>query len=80
MAKKKTFEDSLSLLEKIVQDLEDGDLPLDSALKKFEEGVKLSRFCFDKLAETEKKVSVLVKNQDGSLGEKPFADNDTDLS
>ncbi len=79
MAKKKTFEDSLFQLEKIVQDLEDGDLPLDSALKKFEEGVKLSRFCFDKLAETEKKVSVLIKDQDGALVEKPFTDNDPHL-
>ena len=39
MAKKKTFEDSMSQLEKIVEDIEDGDLPLETALKKFEEGV-----------------------------------------
>jgi len=62
MAKKKTFEDSMSQLEKIVEDLEDGDLPLETAIKKFEEGVRLSRFCFDKLDETEKKVSLLLQD------------------
>ena len=76
MAKKKTFEDSMSQLEKIVEDLEDGDLPLETAIKKFEEGVRLSNFCFQKLAETEQKVSVLLKDQDGSLVEKPIYSDD----
>ncbi len=78
MAKKKTFEDSMSQLEKIVEDIEDGDLPLETALKKFEEGVQLSKFCFDKLDETEKKVSLLLKDQNGNINEKPFAINNTD--
>lgn len=72
MAKKKTFEDSMTQLEKIVEDLEDGDLPLETAIKKFEEGVRLSKFCFDKLEETEKKVSLLLKDQDGNISESPF--------
>ena len=80
MAKKKTFEDSMSQLEKIVEDLEDGDLPLETAIKKFEEGVRLSRFCFDKLDETEKKVSLLLQDQNGNLIEKPFAGDDTNTS
>ena len=80
MAKKKTFEDSMSQLEKIVEDLEDGDLPLETAIKKFEEGVRLSRFCFDKLEETEKKVSLLLQDQNGNLIEKPFAGDDTNDS
>ncbi len=80
MAKKKTFEDSMSQLEKIVEDLEDGDLPLETAIKKFEEGVRLSRFCFDKLDETEKKVSLLLQDQSGNLIEKPFAGDDADGS
>jgi len=78
MAKKKTFEDSMSQLEKIVEDLEDGDLPLETALKKFEEGVRLSKFCSDKLEETEKKVSQLLKDENGNLSEKPFPANNTD--
>ena len=44
MAPKKTFEQSIKQLEKIVQELEDGDLPLEKAIKKFEEGIKLTRF------------------------------------
>lgn len=59
-------------LEKIVQELEDGDLPLEKAIKKFEEGIKLTRFCSAKLDETEKKVSILLKNADGQMVDEPF--------
>ena len=59
-------------LEKIVQELEDGDLPLEKAIKKFEEGIKLTRFCSAKLDETEKKVSILLKNADGEMVAKAF--------
>jgi exodeoxyribonuclease VII small subunit len=68
----KTFEQSMKQLEKIVQELEDGDLPLEKAIKKFEEGMKLSRFCSAKLDETEKKVSILLKNADGQMVAEPF--------
>lgn len=76
MAKKMTFEDSMTQLEKIVEDLEAGDLPLDTAIKKFEEGVRLSKFCSDKLEETEKKISLLVKDQAGAIEVRPFSDKD----
>ena len=59
-------------LEKIVQELEDGDLPLEKALKKFEEGMKLTKLCSEKLDATEKKVSILLKNADGTVAEQPF--------
>ncbi|MDJ0986406.1 MAG: exodeoxyribonuclease VII small subunit [Desulfobacterales bacterium] len=72
----KTFEQSMKQLEKIVQELEDGDLPLEKAIKKFEEGIKLTRFCSTKLDETEKKVSVLLKNAEGQLVAKPFQSED----
>ncbi len=73
MAKKnKTFEESINELEQIVEDLETGDLPLEKALKKFEEGVKISKICSKKLDETEKKVSVLLKDQEGNFTEEPF--------
>ena len=68
----KTFEQSMKQLEKIVQELEDGDLPLEKALKKFEEGIKLTKLCSAKLDETEKKVSILLKNADGTMTEQPF--------
>lgn len=72
----KTFEQSMKLLEKIVQELEDGDLPLEKAIKKFEEGIKLTKFCSQKLDETEKKISVLLKNSQGQMTEKPFVSED----
>ena len=68
----KTFEQSMKQLEQIVQELEDGDLPLEKALKKFEEGMKLTKLCSEKLDETEKKISVLLKNSEGRLAEQPF--------
>ena len=68
----KTFEQSMKQLEKIVQELEDGDLPLEKALKKFEEGMKLTKLCSEKLDATEKKVSILLKNADGTVAEQPF--------
>ena len=76
MAPKKTFEQSIKQLEKIVQELEDGDLPLEKAIKKFEEGIKLTRFCATKLDETEKKVSILLKNAEDQIMTKPFGSED----
>ncbi|MCY4523669.1 MAG: exodeoxyribonuclease VII small subunit, partial [Halobacteriovoraceae bacterium] len=58
-AKKKTFEQSLQSLEKIVDDLESGKLPLEESLYKFEEGVKLYKECKDMLGKVEKKITIL---------------------
>ena len=74
---KLTFEDSMKQLEKIVEELESGDLTLDKALKKFEEGVKLSKFCSDKLEETEKKITVLLKDHNGNISQEPFNIDET---
>ena len=75
----KTFEQSMKHLERIVQELEDGDLPLEKAIKKFEEGIKLTKLCSEKLDETEKKISILLKDSKGQLAEKPFiAEEETD--
>ena len=68
----KTFEQSMKQLERIVQELEDGDLPLEKAIKKFEEGIKLTKLCSEKLDETEKKISVLLKDSQGQIAEKAF--------
>jgi len=72
MAKGKTFEEALKRLESIVQELESGDLPLEEAFKKFEEGVKLSRYCSEKLDQTEKKIEILLKDDLGRIEAKPF--------
>lgn len=63
----KTFEASLNDLEKIVKQLEDGDLPLEKSLKLFEEGVKLSRECRERLDTAERRIEVLLKDSDGNL-------------
>jgi exodeoxyribonuclease VII small subunit len=68
------FEDALKKLEKIVQDLESGKLSLDDSLKKYEEGVRLSRFCHKTLKEAQKKIQVLTKKgEDFQL--KPFTES-----
>jgi exodeoxyribonuclease VII small subunit len=72
MAKKQTFESAMKQLEQIVLEMETGDPPLEKALKKFEEGVKLAKFCSEQLDVTEKKITTLVKDQSGTLAEKPF--------
>jgi exodeoxyribonuclease VII small subunit len=73
---KLSFEKALEQLEQIVHEMESGRLPLESALKKFEEGIKLSRFCSQKLEETERRINLLIENQDGSVIEKPFGEGD----
>jgi exodeoxyribonuclease VII small subunit len=77
---KKTIEQAIKQLEQIVQDLESGDMPLEKAIKKFEEGVQLSKFCSQKLDETEKRITILMQNSDGKIAEVPFPDgiNDRD--
>ena len=74
---KQTFEKAMKKLVQIVQELESGDLPLEKAITKFEEGVKLSKFCSNKLDETEKKVTILMQDTAGNLLEKPFMSENT---
>jgi exodeoxyribonuclease VII small subunit len=75
---KKTFEQAIKQLEQIVTDLESGDLPLEKALKRFEEGVKLSKYCTETLDETERKVTILLKDAAGNAVEKPFTEVESD--
>ncbi len=70
---KERFEDALNKLEKIVSQLEEGDISLEESLKLFEEGIRLSRLCNQKLDEAEKRVEILIKGEDGTLKAKPFA-------
>ena len=66
------FEKALERLEKIVEELETGNIPLDEALKKYEEGVRLSRACSEKLAQAEKKIQTLTKTLNGTLKREDF--------
>jgi exodeoxyribonuclease VII small subunit len=75
---KKTFELAMKQLEQIVQDLEAGDIPLEKAIKKFEEGIQISKFCTEKLDESEKRITLLMRDSEGKrISEVPFvADNE----
>lgn len=61
----KTFEQAIEKLETIVDELEQGDLTLEETIKKFEDGMELSKFCTDKLNQAEQKLKKLVKTEDG---------------
>jgi exodeoxyribonuclease VII small subunit len=63
--KKINLEKSLADLESLVEELESGDLPLETAMKKFEEGIKLTRGCQTALKEAEQKVEILLKSAGG---------------
>lgn len=65
------FEECLQRLEEVVNQLERGDVPLEQALKLFEEGVQLSNGCRKELEEAEGKVEILLK-QNGKLQAEPF--------
>ena len=68
----KKFEKSMQRLEEIVLSLEGGELPLEDSLKVFEEGMKLVKFCSDKLDEAEQKVTLLLKESGGKQTQVPF--------
>ncbi|MBZ0334457.1 exodeoxyribonuclease VII small subunit [Marinobacter sp. AL4B] len=71
------FEKSLDELEKLVRDLEQGELPLEQSLAAFERGIKLTRECQSALKSAEQRVEQLTQNSDGSLETRPFAADDT---
>ncbi len=71
----KTFESSLAELEKIVGQLENGELPLEESLKLFESGVKLSRECRERLSDAERRIEVLMKDGDGKLSLSELGDS-----
>lgn len=68
---KKSFESALARLEKITEELENGDLSLEASLKKFDEGIKLTEFCNAKLSEARTKVEILLEKNNG-LEAEPF--------
>ena len=80
-AKPKTFESSLEELERIVRELEQGELPLERSLELFEHGVKLSRECQDRLNQAERRIEILMRDNQGRPSARPFeAENGADDS
>lgn len=63
----KSFEESIEELEKLVDELEGGEVPLDQTLEKFERGMKLVQFCHGKLNDAEAKLKLLTKDKDGKF-------------
>lgn len=68
-----TFETAVTRLEEIVRKLEGGTAALDDSLALFEEGVKLVKFCNNKLETADQKVKMLVSDKDGNMTETDFA-------
>ena len=63
------FEENIEQLEKVVQELESGNLNLEDSIKKFEEGMELAKRCNEMLEEAEKKITVLIKKDDKIIEE-----------
>ena len=72
MSDNKSFEKMMQNLEAIATDLESGDLSLDDSVKKFEEGMKISKECSKILEEAEHKITILTKDSEGNLKEENF--------
>jgi exodeoxyribonuclease VII small subunit len=70
------FEKSFQQLEKIVQRLEAEELPLDESLQLFEEGIRLSRFCHQRLEEVEKKIELILADAKGQPLVEPFEEEE----
>jgi len=68
----RTFEASLEALELIVQQLENGDLPLEKSLELFEQGIRLSRECQERLTQAERRIEVLLRDNQGRPVTAPF--------
>ncbi|MDD5004915.1 MAG: exodeoxyribonuclease VII small subunit [Candidatus Omnitrophica bacterium] len=70
------LEETLHKLERIVQELEAGNISLDKAIKIYQEGMLLSRQCLDLLDKAEKKIQICSKDKSGNVKIKPFKEKD----
>ncbi len=71
----KSFEASLEALEQIVHELEHGDLPLEKSLELFEQGIKLSRQCQERLSQAERRIEILMRDNQGRPVVSAFEDS-----
>lgn len=67
-----TFEQAMENLEKIVRELENGNLSLDESVKKFEQGMRLSKHCNEILNKAEKDITILLEKENGEINEESF--------
>jgi exodeoxyribonuclease VII small subunit len=72
------FEKAFQQLETIVRRLEGEEMPLDDSLQLFEEGIRLSRFCHQRLEEVEKKIELILADAKGQPVTEPFEDDEDD--
>lgn len=72
MENNKNFEEMIENLEQIAKDLESGNLSLDESVKKFEEGMEISKECSKILENAEKKITILTKDSQGNIKEESF--------
>ena len=78
---RQNFESSLEELERIVRELERGDLPLEKSLELFEQGIRLSRECQERLSQAERRIEILLRDNQGRPVVSAFtepAENDAD--
>lgn len=68
----RSFEASLEALEQIVAQLESGDLPLEKSLELFEQGIRLSRECQERLNQAERRIEILMRDNQGQPVARPF--------
>ena len=73
MENNKSFEEMMKDLEQIAKDLESGSLSLDESVKKFEEGMEISKSCSKILEDAEKKITILIKDSNGDMVEENFS-------
>ncbi|MDW7728850.1 MAG: exodeoxyribonuclease VII small subunit [Bacillota bacterium] len=73
-----SYEEAIKKLEEIVHRLEDAEIPLEESLSSFQEGLALSRYCRDKLAEIEYKVEYMLKEEQQSLTDSDCAAEKTE--
>lgn len=71
LKKEMSYEEAVRCLEEIVRRLEDDELPLEESLLLFQEGIRLSRYCREKLAEIEYRVDYLLKEEQEKMGRVP---------
>ena len=71
--KPKTFESSLEALEQIVRQLEQGELPLEKSLELFEQGIRLSKECQERLGQAERRIEILLRDNQGRPTVSEFA-------
>ncbi len=72
MSENINFEENMKQLEQIANELEKGDLDLDVSVKKFEDGMRISKQCSDMLEKAEKKITMLIQDANGELTEANF--------